>query len=60
MIALLLMLVCVWCQNDTSTDDERKDLMQEWEDHMADFLPDDMTAFDLAKGATEVIEEYIS
>jgi hypothetical protein len=34
--------------------------MQEWEDHMADFLPDDMTAFDLAKGATEVIEEYIS
>jgi len=38
--------------NTTKSDnnDERKDLMQDWENLMSDFLPDDMISFDLKKG----------
>lgn len=48
--------------NTTKTEDnndERKDLMQDWENLMSDFLPDDMVSFDLKKGQVEILEEHI-
>ncbi|CAK77274.1 unnamed protein product (macronuclear) [Paramecium tetraurelia] len=38
---------------------DRKDLMQEWELMMQDFIPDDMIAFELKQGNMEILEEGI-
>jgi hypothetical protein len=33
--------------------------MKEWEEHMMDFVPDDMISFELLPGQVEVLEEYV-
>ncbi|CAD8158545.1 unnamed protein product [Paramecium octaurelia] len=46
--------------NDVIEDrQDRKDLMQEWELMMQDFIPDDMIAFELKQGTIELLEEGI-
>lgn len=44
---------------NTTSKDERQDIMEDWENLMTDFLPDDMISFDLKKGHEEVVEEHI-
>jgi hypothetical protein len=66
-LLILSLISIIFCQdnNETIIDDvnqekqERKDLMQDWELMMQDFIPDDMLAFELKKGEIEILEEGI-
>lgn len=45
----------------TSDDEEdRNSLMKDWEEHMMDFVPDDMITFTIEKGATEVCIDFLN
>ena len=49
-------------QTPTENEDteERRELMEEWERNMADFIPDDLITFQLPAGEEEVVFEEIT
>ncbi|CAD8057683.1 unnamed protein product [Paramecium sonneborni] len=62
----LIFIISVYCKlsqnetnNNTTDHEERKQLMDDWEGQMADFIPDDMLSFELKKGEVEILEQYI-
>lgn len=57
---MLILLISFILTNAVEEDhEERKQLMKDWEGQMADFIPDDMISFELKKGETEILEQYI-